>query len=35
MDAQEHHTNPAFMAALKLTMTASVVFTVVAPLLVR
>jgi hypothetical protein len=35
MDAHHHHTNPHFMLALKLTMAASAVFAVVAPLLVR
>ena len=35
MDAHDHHTNPAFMAALKLTMAASAVFAVVAPLIIR
>ncbi len=35
MDAQHHPTNPAFMAALKLTMAGSAVFAVIAPLLVR
>ena len=35
MDARDNHTNPAFMAALKLTMAASAAFAVIAPLLVR
>ena len=32
MDAQQHHTNPAFMAVLKLTMMAASAFAVIAPL---
>ena len=35
MDAHHHHTNPAFMVALKLTMGAAAAFSVIAPLLVR
>lgn len=35
MDAQQHPTNTAFMAILKLTMMASSVFAVIAPLAIR
>jgi hypothetical protein len=34
MDAQ-HHTNPAFMALLKLTMAAASAFAVIAPFAIR
>jgi hypothetical protein len=35
MDAQHHHTNPAFMALLKITMVAASAFAVIAPLVIR
>jgi hypothetical protein len=35
MDAHDHHTNPAFMAALKLTMAACALFAIIAPIIVR